>query len=213
MAAVVIGDIIYMEVGTLFLKGTLSCGFVSIGVVNLIYALQSKSPMRYPLILTIGLFFAMLGDIVLGLTFIPGVVLFALGHVFYCIAFAGLCPLSRWEVIFSAAFFALAVGIIKFLPVLDFGSSLLENICLVYGLIISCMVGKSLGNYRVEHTRANLIAAVGSLMFYFSDVMLVLAWFGNGPRLTDILCLITYYPGQCLLAHGMYHYVIKELRG
>ena len=108
--------------------------------------------------------------------------------------------------------FALALAIIKLVPALDFGSALVENLCIVYGLVISCMVGKTVSNYLHQKDTANLIFLIGSCLFYFSDVMLVLCRFGNAPKITDTLCLFSYFPAQCLIASAVYQFTNKECK-
>ena len=36
--------------------------------------------------------------------------------------------------------------------------------------------------------------------------MLCLDFFSNASDITGYLCLFTYFPGQCVLAHSLYHY-------
>ena len=41
MAVIVLGDILYMNVGTLLLKGTLSGLFALLGIINLVWAIAA----------------------------------------------------------------------------------------------------------------------------------------------------------------------------
>ena len=63
----------YLDCGGLWRKGLTSFGFVLLGVLNLAYLIAvRKKPLRFPVILMVGLVFAMLGDIVLNVNFIGG---------------------------------------------------------------------------------------------------------------------------------------------
>ena len=95
-------------------------------------------------------------------------------------------------------------------PLFDFGSALMEGICIGYAFVISCMVGKTFANLLRERNTVTVLLVIGSCLFYFSDLMLVLCAFGGGPKITDTLCIYTYIPAQCLLAHSVFHFVNKE---
>lgn len=197
--------------GGLWLKGLTGSGFLAMGIVNLVYAIVFKSKdLRYAVWMALGLGVCLTGDIVLNIEFLPGVAIFAVGHILYIVAFCGLEKPKVSDLIPIGALFILALGIIKLVPVLDFGSALVENLCIVYGLVISCMVGKTVANFLRDRSRVNTLLMIGSILFYFSDFMLVLCRFGDGPKITDTLCLFTYFPAQCLLAHSVYHRTNRE---
>lgn len=192
--------------GGLWLKGLTGSGFVMMGLVNLIYAIASKTKdLRYPVIMALGLAVCLAGDIVLNIEFLPGVAIFAVGHIFYIVAFCCLKKPKVSDLIPIGALFLLALGIIKLVPILDFGTALVENLCIVYGFVISCMVGKTIANFYHQRNIVNTLLLIGSILFYFSDVMLVLCRFGDAPKITDTLCLFSYFPAQCLLAYSVHH--------
>ena len=92
---VVVGDIFYILEGKLLVKTIASAGFVLLGLINLFYAVkQNKQNINFAMIMTVGLFFAMLGDILLELNFILGAAFFAVGHVFYFVAY---CVLVKFK--------------------------------------------------------------------------------------------------------------------
>lgn len=106
--------------------------------------------------------------------------------------------------------FGVSILIIECVPIFDFGSALMEGICIGYAFVISCMVGKTFANLLRERNTVTVLLVIGSCLFYFSDLMLVLCAFGGGPKITDTLCIYTYIPAQCLLAHSVFHFVNKE---
>lgn len=197
---------VYYDVeGGLTLKGVTASAFVLLGLVNLVYgiAIDAKDK-RYSIWMAAGLLTCMIGDIVLNIEFIFGALIFALGHVLYCVALCALRKPSNGDVIPIAAVFAVSVMIIELLPILDFGSALMEWICIGYALVISCMVGKSVSNFARQPDRVTKLVMAGAILFWFSDLMLVLCRFGDAPKITDTMCLYTYFPAQILLAHSVY---------
>jgi hypothetical protein len=207
---VLVLDALYATVGGLWLKGLTSLGFVLIGAINLFMIIKCGALERkFGIIILIGLVFAMLGDIVLNVFFEGGAVLFAIGHIFYMIAYCQLIPFKWTDLIASATIFIPSVLFITLAPMFDFGGLFMEMICIIYALIISIMVGKSITNLIKECNLVNLIITIGSVLFFFSDLMLLLNVFGGLPHIIDILCIATYYPAQCLLAGSLYLIGIK----
>ena len=197
----------YLDCGGLWRKGLTSFGFVLLGVLNLAYLIAGrKRSLRFPWILVVGLVFAMLGDIVLNVNFIGSALLFAVGHIFYVISYAQLQRIGNLDLLLSGMIFAAASLFLLFAPIFDFGDPVMKGICIGYALVISCMVGKAFGNAAREHTVTNILLAAGSFLFFFSDLMLVLYVFADAPHIVDTLCVATYYPAQCVLAHAMFWY-------
>ena len=142
----------------------------------------------------------MAGDIVLNLHFMAGAIVFAVGHVFYIVAYSLLNKIHWKDLIPSALIFIPSVLVITLLPIFDFGGVVMELVCVFYALIISCMVGKAVANLIKERSLFNLIIMIGSCLFFFSDLMLLLDVFAGLGSVVGILCLATYYPAQILLA-------------
>lgn len=201
---VLVGDVLYLTVGGLAIKSVTSAGFVLIGVVNLVYVILNKQlDLKFPIIMLIGLTFAMLGDIILEIEFIIGAALFAIGHLFFFVSYCFIQKFKWVDLAYGAAIFVPAVLFITLAPIFDFGGILMELVCVVYAVIISCMVGKSISNFVSKRNTLNIVAMVGSFLFFFSDLMLLLNVFGDLPRVVDVLCLVTYYPAECLLGYSI----------
>ena len=201
--AVLVGDVFYILEDTLLIKSITSLCFVALGVVNLVYAIKNKTAnFKFCVLMLVGLFFAMLGDIVLDIKgmFIYGALLFAVGHVFYFVSYCQLISFKWKDLIYGAAIFVPATLLITLAPFFDFGGILMEIVCVFYAVIISCMVGKAISNYVADKKLLHLLLLIGSCLFFFSDLMLLLNVFGNMPRVIGILCLATYYPAECVLA-------------
>ena len=200
----------YDQFGGLWLKGVTSGWFVLIGIVNIVFVCKSdKKTAGFPAMMMVGLSLCWIADIVLNITFIPGALIFAIGHVFYFIAYSRLINFEKRDLIPSVIIFICAASLVLFVPIFDFGILLMQYIILGYALIISLMVGKAISNMRREKTPLTKLIVFGSILFFFSDLMLLLCYFAGAPQITDSLCLFTYYPGQYLLAHSIYRYAVK----
>lgn len=195
----------YDRVGGLTLKGITASGFVILGAVNLAFALlQRKRPLSFPLLMALALCLCMAGDIALNISFLPGCALFTAGHAVYILSFCMLQKPALRDLIPCGGMFLLSFCILQWGPHLNFGMPPMAVIVYLYALIISCMVGKAVSLFLENKSAARCILMLGSILFYISDVMLLFWMFGWGGQLADTLCLYTYFPGQCLMAHALY---------
>ena len=205
----VAADIIYMVVGNPYMWKTFaSLTFFFGGLVNFIYCLINKQECSenklFKYFMVIGLFFAMLGDIVLIDYFIFGAGLFAVGHIWFFIAYCSKETFKWKDVICSAVLFLVMLAIILFVPIFEYEGIMLI-VVIVYAFIISIMLGKAIMNYAIRKLMANLIIMIGSILFFLSDFMLLFDVFGNVGRWADRLCLIFYYPAEYLLAISIFY--------
>lgn len=210
--AVFIGNFFYQRAGfTLGLKSLCSILFASLGIINLIYAYITKQKnMKFFIFMSLGLLLAMAGDIILGFNFIIGAATFALGHVCYFIAYFMYSRLKRLDLIIIIVLAILASLFVGFFPLLEFDNLLMKIVCVIYAIIISIMVGKAIGNAIAFRNSVTIIIAVGSILFFISDLMLVFNWFMNCGKWSSHLCMATYYPANCALAFSMLMYIFKE---
>lgn len=203
-ALVLIGDGFYIATDSLAVKSITSALFVLIGIINFAYFIKTKQENKnFALLLLIGLVFGMLGDIILEIQFIIGALLFAIGHVFYFFAFCAIEKFNLKNLIASACLFVPCTLFLVLAPIFDFGGIFMEIVCIAYALIISCMTGKAVSNAIKSKTPLNILLAIASILFTFSDLMLVLNVFGPSGLVFSILCLGTYYPAQILLAYSI----------
>jgi len=202
-----IGNYFYNTVGTLTIKSITSAGFVLIGLINLIYALVvlKTKDKKFVIIQFAGLVFAMLGDIILEPSFIVGAMLFAVGHILFFVAYCFLEKFNWKDLIYGVVIFIPATLFILLAPIFKFESVLMQIVCVVYAVIISLMLGKAISNFVRNRSVLNLIILIGSFLFLFSDLMLLLRHFANLSRVFGYLCLATYYPAECILAHSLLH--------
>lgn len=197
----------YRELGGITLKGVASGGFVAIGGLNLIFAFAEKAKKAFPSLMFTGLFLCMLGDVIINSYFIVGALIFALGHIFYFIAFCALNKFENRDTVPCMILFIASVLALTLTPYFDFGGGLMLGVCIFYALIISLMAGKAISAFLKSKSLLNLIILIGAVLFFFSDIMLVFNVFGGAPAIADTLCLFSYWPGQTVLAVSVYFYV------
>lgn len=205
--ATLISAFCYYEFGGLWLKALTSSGFVLTGLVNLTFAFSTHvDNKKFPILMCIGLFLSLAGDIVINIEFIPGALVFALGHIFYFLAYSSWMKFGAKDLIPIAAVFTVAFLILTLYPGFDF-DAIIFAICVFYALIISFMLGKTFANAIRKKCALNTILVIGSVLFFVSDLALVLHMFGGVGKIADTICLATYFPAQCFLAYGIYRYV------
>ena len=212
---VFIGNYFYQSMGFNYtLKIMCSSGFALMGIINMVYAYKKISERKVLLFMTLGLIFAFLGDVAINPNFILGVIFFALGHVFFVVAYLAYRKLDKLDVIMSACLGCFAVGFILLFPYIVFSVPMLKYVVLLYAVIISVMVGKSVGNALRERSVLTVMIASGSILFFISDMMLLLAWFSTiEGRWTSNVCMAAYYPALCLLAGSMVVYLNDRKEG
>lgn len=203
-AALLAGTIMYQVAGGRTVHYSTSGIFVLMGVVNLCLAMINRTKnLKFYVSMALGLFLCMMGDILLGKDFVIGAATFASGHICYFVSYCFLQKLRKKDFVIGGVIFAAAGAFLMFFPLLTFSEEYMRWVCLAYALIISMMVGKAAANYLTEKSRARLLLAIGSAMFFFSDLMLVFNWFMDTGKITGKLCMATYFPAQGFLAIGM----------
>ena len=209
-AAAFVGNFVYITHGGLLVKSLASGGFALMGLVNLAYAFfRLRGGLAFPLCMAAGLTAAMLGDIVLGFDFVIGAAHFAMGHLFYFAAQCVLMRFSRRDARISGILLA-ASALLLLSPLFDFSEPMMRTVCLLYALIIAMMTGKAVSDFQREQNAVTAALALGGVLFFFSDMMLVFARFGGFGPPSGTLCLATYYPAECLLAFSIFLAVRKN---
>lgn len=190
----------------LWLKGVTSSWFVLLGTVNL-FSLRKQPgvPIRFLIFMEIGLLCGMIADILLGKVFLAGIIVFALGHVLYLVAFYSLEKFSLRDLKFILPLAAVSLFVVVGTPWITVRDPLLRKMLLGYAAIIAAMLGKSLSNLLRKPCLFRWLLAVGSILFWFSDLALAVDIFGQSSRLTWIFCSYCYWPAQNILAHSLFH--------
>ncbi len=209
-AALAVMCIVYHQNGGTLLKGVCSGLFTTVGAVNLVYCVLKKKKLLFPVLAFSGLLLCTVGDIVLLQNFILGAALFVCGHVLYVIAYCILRKPSAFDIPFVLIITAASVCVVTLVPVFNYGSTVMEAVAVVYAVVISFMLGKAISNVTKLPSSTTVTAAVGSLLFFVSDIALAFNVFGGTPTWADPLCLVTYFPGQLLIAWSIFAYASTE---
>ena len=206
VSAILILNYFYQSNGFDFtLKCVCSGLFALLGVFNLVCALTTKADnKKFYIGMSAGLILAFLGDYLIGYDFIIGAATFALGHVCFVVAYCFMQRMQKLDYIISGVLFLGCLIFLLFCPLLTFEVAIFRIVCIAYALIISTMLGKAIGNFVRVKNAVNGTIAVASVLFFFSDLMLVFDWFIGLWSWTDHACMGTYYPALCLLAFAMY---------
>ena len=206
ISAIFILNYFYQRDGFDFtLKCICSGSFALLGIINLCYAVITKqTDKKFYFGMTFGLIFAFLGDVLIGYDFIIGAATFALGHICFVIAYCFMQKMQKMDFGISGVLFAGCLIFLLFCPLLTFEAAIFRVVCIVYALIISTMLGKAIGNFIREKSLVNGTIAAASVLFFFSDLMLVFDWFIGLWSWTDHACMGTYYPALCFLALSMF---------
>ncbi|WP_240041043.1 lysoplasmalogenase [Paenibacillus ginsengarvi] len=156
---------------------------------------RPAEPRRYGICVLIGLFFCMLGDGLLGVSFVVGLSAFLVGHLFYIAGF-----LSAWRFSFAKAVMLLPIAAYGFLVGRELLAALVQNgqtpllvPVVLYVLVISFMAWASIMTGRGW-------AAFGALLFVASDSILAWNKFVSDVAYSGPLIMTTYYAAQFLIA-------------
>ena len=154
---------------------------------------------RYRTGVLAGLFFSLIGDVMLmlpGDRFIPGLVAFLVAHLCYLAAFTdgvGFRLVHPLTVVYLAAG---AVVIAPLWPQLG----ALRVPVLAYMAVIMAMAAQAAGRWLALRTEAARLAAMGAAVFVVSDATLAIDRFGGGFAAASLVVMTTYIAAQLLIA-------------
>ena len=146
-------------------------------------------------LILIGLFFCMLGDAFIAVSFIAGLGAFLIGHLFYLSGFfkSSRSSMIRLASIIPIALYTLFFGRQLLASLLNSGNDALMIPVIAYILIISLMALSSI-------LTGNKWASIGSILFVISDSILSWNLFVSDISYSDALIMGTYYTAQFLIA-------------
>ena len=192
--------------GGLWLKGVTSSWFVALGALNLWAARKLKwRQLRFFVLAAAGLFCGMCADVLLGIAFFAGVGVFALGHILYLAAFCSLEKVGKRDALLFLPIAVVSIFFVVGTPWIRVEEPFMRKLLIGYALIIAAMLSKAISNLIREPSPYRWLLAIGSVMFWFSDLMLAVDMFGQPTRLTWILCSYSYWPAQSIIAHSLFH--------
>ena len=152
-------------------------------------------PTFYSICIKIGLLFCGVGDIFLVYDsegyLIPGIITFAIGHIFYILA-CGFSPFGLGYFVPFALYLIVFVNI--FYPYLR---GILIIAVPIYSTVISCMMWRAL---VAASENSSLSLALGAILFGISDSLLSTNMFIKNLPFANYSVMITYYLGQYFFA-------------
>ncbi|UOE53394.1 lysoplasmalogenase [Bacillus sp. CMF12] len=169
-------------------------------VLIIVYAYRrlAASPAPALRLVVIGLFFCMLGDGFIAVSFAAGLGAFLVGHLFYLTGFLKMSRMTklRLAAIIPIGFYSLIIGSQLIASLSEEGNDALVIPVFAYMLVISLMALSAIlsGNKR---------AIAGSILFVISDSILSWNMFVSDIVYSDVFIMITYYSAQFLIAESL----------
>lgn len=168
-------------------------------VLIIFYALRRLpgSPGPAFRLIVIGLFFCMLGDGFIAVSFVAGLGAFLVGHLFYLTGFLKMSRMTklRLSAIIPIGLYSLIIGS-QLIAFLSEENDALVIPVIAYMLVISLMALSAI-------LTGNRLAIAGSLLFVISDSSLSWNIFVSGIVYSDVFIMATYYSAQFLLASSL----------
>lgn len=206
LAVLILFTIGYDALHLLPFKWLASTSFVILAIVNFLYVKKHNAEkIKVAMLMLIGMIMAMGGDVSINFNFIVGAVVFAMGHIFYWITYCAIEKIRKSDLLLTLGLLLAILALLFLTPIFNFGDVATAMVATAYCVIISMMTAKGVMNVCRCKTKTNIFFACGSVMFLISDLMLVLNLFANTSDITFILCHSIYFPGQWVLAHGMFY--------
>ena len=166
----------------------------------IIYAFRHlpHSPTPAMRLVMTGLFFCMLGDGFIAVSFAAGLGAFLVGHLFYLSGFLKLAQTTkrRLAAIIPIGLYSLIIGSGLLASLNEKGEHALVGPVVAYMLVISIMALSAI-------LTGNRQAIAGSLLFVISDSILSWNMFVTDIVYSDVLIMTTYYGAQFLIASSL----------
>lgn len=202
---------VYFKHGGITLKALTSLSFALCGLINLIFAIFARIRKLTPAVLVfLGLLLSFIGDVAISRIFVVGALIFALGHIFYLLAFCSFSKPSAFDIIPFCLLFSVSAGVILFTPLFKLQGIMLF-VCIAYSFIISAMCGKAVSNAIRFKNFQSTVWLIAAVLFFISDAALLFYMFGSAGEAANHICMFTYFPAQCLFAFGMNRYINSEI--
>jgi uncharacterized membrane protein YhhN len=162
---------------------------------------QKRTSKWYHTALLCGLGFSLAGDIFLmwpDKLFLPGLVAFLIGHLFYIGAFSKGIAFKPFKL--SALFF-IAYGCAMYIILLP-GLGDMKIPVLIYLIVILFMAWQALQRFNSFQDKGSELAYIGAALFVVSDSILAISRFRDPFLLSRLLILVTYFTAQWFIARS-----------
>lgn len=142
-----------------------------------------------------GLLIAAFADLVIEFSFMGGLIIFLLAHLFYIAAFRRVEP--RWRLF---RLVPVAVWAALALPVLAGHAGSLAIPVLIYGVVIFVMIWRAAAAASVMGWNQGTMGLLGAILFGISDTLLGYSRFVAPLPASSLLIMGTYWAAQTLIA-------------
>ena len=164
-----------------------------------VWACLDGSADRYAVLVFMGLMVCTAGDVVLGIRFAVGGVLFLLGHVCYISAFLSQQTLSVWNLlVFAVMLSCLWLFCQRYRPLIK--SKLISYGILLYSAALAVVLCLSLPLPFAAISQRSVLAAVGAVLFVISDMGVCHGILIDTSESFSFRMLGVYYLAQLCLA-------------
>ncbi|MBG9587467.1 lysoplasmalogenase [Cytobacillus firmus] len=149
-------------------------------------------------LIVIGLFFCMLGDGFIAVSFVAGLGAFLVGHLFYLTGFLKMSRMTklRLAAIIPIGMYSLIIGSQLIASLSEAENDALVIPVIAYMLVISLMALSAI-------LTGNRLAIAGTILFVISDSILSWNMFVADIVYSDVLVMTTYYSAQFLIARSL----------
>ncbi|MBX9975724.1 lysoplasmalogenase [Cytobacillus firmus] len=166
----------------------------------IIYAFRKlpASPSPALRLVIMGLFFCMLGDGFIAVSFVAGLGAFLVGHLFYLTGFLKMSQITKLRLasIIPIGLYSLLIGRQLIVSLAAEGNDTLVMPVIAYMLVISIMALSAI-------LTGSKLAIAGSLLFVISDSILSWNMFVSDVVYSDVFIMTTYYSAQFLIASSL----------
>ena len=153
-------------------------------------------------ILFAGLCICLTADVVIGIHFVAGMLVFLCAHLCFIAYFLTLAPLKGHSIVLFALLYALVVkGFWKFVPTL--GNRVVPFT--IYPAVLMIMFSIAMMLPFALGSVGSVLLAVGAGLFAISDVILAGNTLGDFSKVKDRVVLYLYYPAVYLLAVSVFY--------
>ena len=183
---------------TQYITAFMACG---LSIFNFVFCMiyRKKEYIAFNILIFIGVIFCSFADFLLGLEFVAGALLFGVGHILYIIAMFLISKFKWIDLLFMCAIIGVSL-VVVFVPSVDYEGFL--PLIVGYAVILSIMCAKCLSNYFLNDKKnlLNIVIMIAGVLFYLSDLMLLLYFFKNASILAFKWCIMLYYPSIAIFA-------------
>ena len=176
----------------------------SVSFVMIAFAGRVDAARPYYTLILLGLCLSLAGDVLLvfpgSAALITGGIAFFLAHVGYMAAFFIYAAPAWYDAVLFAAF--VAIGVAAFAG-RKINLERSKTTIYAYAIVLCAMAAKAVSMMFAQEINplyAAFAAALGGVLFAFSDLALAHAHFHSDQRIVGVLSTTTYYAAQALIA-------------